>query len=292
MERTERMERRFPRYGWLGVLLVAGGMAVTFARIPPFDAWTTPVCWWGYILFLDAWIKRIAGRSPLSDGRREFFLAWLPLSVVFWLVFEVLNLHLENWYYVNLPRDPLLLSIGAAIAFATILPGMFLSAELFRSLGVFRRCRLAPVRIGGRASVLCCLCGFAFLIVPVVLPREWARYTFGLVWMGFFFLLEPVNHASGAPSVFTDLTKGRLERFLSLMAGGYLCGALWEFWNYWSASKWVYSAPFTPSLRYFEMPLAGFLGFGPFNLEYFAMFGFAMLLLGRRDGEPSEAIAW
>ena len=267
-------------------------MAVTFARVPPWSEWTTPICWWGYILFADALVKRIGGISPLCDRRREFLLAWLPLSVLFWVMFEVVNLHLQNWYYVNLPRDPVLLAAGSIIAFATILPGMFLSAELFRVTGVFRRCRIAPIRVTGRASVVSCLAGFVFLIVPLLLPREWAAYTFALVWMGFFFLLEPVNHASGARSILTDLTGGRVERFLCLLAGGFLCGMLWEFWNFWSASKWVYSAPFTESIRYFEMPMAGFLGFGPFALEYFAMYEFAALIFRKEIGEPSEAIAW
>lgn len=287
-----RMEKRFPLHGWLGPALVVVGEATTFSGLYPFDQWTTPVCWWGYILFVDALLKRLAGRSPLCDRRREFFLGWIPASIVFWLVFEILNLHLQNWYYVNLPRNPYLLALGGAIAFATILPGMFLSAELFRTLGVFRRHRLSAIRVTGRGAVTSCLFGFACLIVPVLLPSEWARYTFAVVWMGFFFLLEPANHASGAPSVLSDLTRGDLERFLCLMAGGYLCGALWEFWNFWSATKWIYSAPFTQSLKYFEMPLAGFLGFGPFALEYFAMYHFIRLPFSKEGKEASEAIAW
>ena len=110
--------------------------------------------------------------------------------------------------------------------------------------------------------------------------------------MGLFFLLEPVNHASGVPSVLTDLTRGRLERFLCLLAAGFVCGLLWEFWNFWSASKWVYSAPFTQDLKYFEMPVAGFLGFGPFALEYFALYNFVRIFRARREEEASEAIAW
>ena len=51
---------------------------------------------------------------------------------------------------------------------STILPGMFLSAELFRATGAFRRCRIVPIRVTGRASVVSCLAGFAFLIVPLV----------------------------------------------------------------------------------------------------------------------------
>ncbi|MHC4472038.1 MAG: hypothetical protein ACYS99_13855 [Planctomycetota bacterium] len=285
-------QQRFPIHGWLGVLLVAAGEVTVFAGIHPYDMWTTPLCWWGYVLLLDAVLKRLAGESPICDRPRVFFLLWLPLSVLFWIGFEVVNLHLENWYYVNLPREPLELTLGAAISFATILPGMFLTAELLRTLGVFRKFRLPPIRVTGWGAVTSCLAGFALLIVPLLLPREEARYTFALVWMGFFFLLEPVNHASGVPSILSDLTRGRLERFICLMAAGVVCGLLWEFWNFWSASKWVYSAPFTQDLKYFEMPVAGFLGFLPFALEYFALYNFARIFGSRGGEEPSEAIGW
>jgi len=285
-------DRRFPAHGWFGILLLAVGEVTVFAAIRPYDMWTTPICWWGYVLLVDAVLKRLAGTSWIVDRPRVFFLSWLPLSVLFWIVFEVVNLHLENWYYVNLPSDPIVLTLGAAVSFATILPGMFLTAELLRTLGVFRRFKITPIRVTGWGSVTSCLMGFAFLIVPLLLAREEARYTFALVWMGFFFLLEPVNHASGVPSLLTDLTRGRVERFLCLMTAGFVCGLLWEFWNFWSAAKWVYSAPFTQDLRYFEMPVAGFLGFGPFALEYFALFSFVRIFRSRDGEDPSEAIAW
>lgn len=284
--------KRFPLTGWVGLLVIAFGEVTVFARIDPWSGWTTPICWVGYVLFADALLCRIAGRSVILDRPRTFFLWWLPLSVVIWLVFEVVNLHLENWYYVGLYDEPALNAIGGTIAFATILPGMFLTAEILRSLGVFRRFRLPPIRVTGAGAVISCLAGFAMLIVPLLLPREIARYTFALVWMGFFFLLEPANHASGAPSILTDLTRGRPERFLCLMTSGFACGLLWEFWNFWSTAKWVYSAPFTPHLKYFEMPFAGFLGFGPFALEYFALVSAASLFLRSEKKETSEAIAW
>jgi len=38
-------------------------------------------------------------------------------------------------------------------------------------------------------------------------------------------------------------------------------------------------------LKIFEMPVAGFLGFGPFAWEYFVMYSFARLLLRRDVGK-------
>jgi hypothetical protein len=41
--------------------------------------------------------------------------------------------------------------------------------------------------------------------------------------------------------------------------------------------------PLGQSLKYFEMPLAGFLGFLPFALEYFTMFHFIASFFTRED---------
>jgi hypothetical protein len=45
--------------------------------------------------------------------------------------------------------------------------------------------------------------------------------------------------------------------------------------------------PFTQNIKYFEMPLAGFLGFGPFALEYRAMYQFCRIFLKRGEEAPS-----
>ncbi|MGH8057298.1 MAG: hypothetical protein ACREOH_08700 [Candidatus Entotheonellia bacterium] len=256
-----------------------------FARI---TQWTTPLCWWGYILAIDALIWKLRGHSLLSDCRREFWLQ-LPLSVVFWLIFEVYNLHLDNWTYIGLPVVWWEEALGAIIAYATIMPGMFLTAELLATLGVFDRFRVPPFHPTARLLYTVMLLGFICLIGPVLLPQAIARYLFALVWIGFILLFEPVLYASGGISFLRDLTEGRLHRILAIVAAGYICGALWEFWNYWATAKWVYTAPFTQDIRFFEMPLAGFLGFGPFAWEFVAMYATVRLLGRVANGVPSAA---
>jgi len=127
--------------------------------------------------------------------------------------------------------------------------------------------------------------GLAFLILPLMLPQPWAVYTFAVVWLGFFLFFEPVNYASGTGSILRDLEDGRIERFLNLMVAGYVCGFCWEFWNYGAECKWIYTAPFSENVRIFEMPLVGFLGFGPFALEYFAFYHFVRIVWRRGDSE-------
>lgn len=283
--------RPFRLHGWIGlaVILLAELTVVAKQLTPPgtetFDIfyrinqWTTPLCWWGYILGIDAAIWKLKGNSLLCDRRQEFWLQ-LPLSVAFWLIFEVYNLHLDNWTYVGLPLTWWEGTLGALIAYATIMPGLFLTAELLATLGIFGRFQVPAFHPTGRLLYTLMLLGFLCLMGPVLVPREIARYLFGLVWVGFILLFEPVLYASGGLSLLRDLTEGRLHRILSFVAAGYICGVLWEFWNYWATAKWVYTAPFTEDIRLFEMPLAGFLGFGPFAWEYVAMYA-TVRLLGR-----------
>lgn len=292
--------RPLPLYGWVGliVILLAELAVVGKQQTAPgaevfnifyrLTQWTTPLCWWGYILWLDAFIWKLKGNSLLCDRRRDFWLQ-LPLSVAFWLIFEVYNLHLDNWTYVGLPSTWWESALGAIIAYATIMPGLFLTAELLETLGIFERFRVPAFRPGGRLLYSLMLLGFLCLMGPILVPREIGRYLFAFVWIGFIPLFEPVLYASGGLSLLRDLSEGRLHRVLSFVAAGYICGVLWEFWNYWATAKWVYTAPFTEDVRFFEMPLAGFLGFGPFAWEFAAMYA-TVRLLGRDSPVTKEAI--
>jgi hypothetical protein len=68
-----------------------------------------------------------------------------------------------------------------------------------------------------------------------------------------------------------------------------VCGVLWETWNYWARVKWMYTVPGFESLKVFEMPLAGFLGFPPFALECVAIVAF-LEALGTRLRRRSQRI--
>jgi hypothetical protein len=62
------------------------------------------------------------------------------------------------------------------------------------------------------------------------------------------------------------------------MGAGMICGLLWEFWNFWTKSKWIYTVPFVGDIKLFEMPILGFLGFAPFALECYVMYNFVCCL--------------
>src|SRR5204863_176764 len=80
-----------------------------------------------------------------------------------------------------------------------------------------------------------------------------ASRLFALVWIGFVFLLDPINYRLGLPSLIGDFAAGRRDRFYSLLASGFACGWFWEFWNYWADAKWRYIFPMFQSWKIFEM---------------------------------------
>jgi len=285
------LAHRYPRYGTVGLaLLLLMETAVLCSRSESFSgypwwlltAWATPACWWGYILAVDAWIFRREGTSLLT-ARRDLFALQCILSVAFWCVFEGYNRVMPGWRYVNLPDDLAGRFVGYAVSFATIMPGIFLTCGLLQCLGAFTRTRMPQFRWSGAALNISALIGALFCVVPPFAPAEWRGYLWAFVWMGPFFLLEPFNYQRGMPSIFRDWERGHLSRTLQLFAAGGLCGLLWEFWNMWAFTKWVYIIPLGHALKYFEMPLVGFLGFLPFALDYFAMFHFVASFFTRED---------
>jgi len=263
-----------PLYTWLGGLLLVLAAAALLADWAVLTTWATPLAWWGYILVLDGVLARRTGSSPLL-GRRRRLLAWTAASLAFWLLFEAYNLHLANWHYLGLPHSFGVRAAGYLLSFVTIVPGVFLTAQALTEARAFgrldavgRRPTLPAIpRLPGALMVL----GAASLVVPLLVEERLARWGFGLVWLGFFLFLDPANHLAGRPSLLADWQRGMWGRTLRLLAAGFLCGLLWECLNYGAATKWVYTVPVLPGRTYFEMPLAGFLGFGPFALELFAM---------------------
>lgn len=265
--------RRLPAYAWIGLLIMVVSEAGMLARIQPFASWHTPTAWTGYILFVDGLVWRRRGDSFIRNSLAELvFMACA--SVPLWVVFELYNkCCLENWYYLGLPDWPPLRHFGYIWSFATIWPAILETGELVSAL----RDRRAPhtradphpchrLRVAGRVSMAA---GGVMLLIPIVYPSP---YLAAPVWLGFFLLLDPLNARAAEESIFGDWCEGHRGRLVNLLAAGLICGFVWEFWNYWAVTKWVYNVPILPHIKIFEMPVLGYGGFPAFALECFAMY--------------------
>lgn len=235
----------------------------------------TPLAWAAFLLVLDGLLSLPAAGgeagSPARRRPRRFAFCFLA-SVPIWLWFDWVNFSFVHaWAYHGLPEAALHRHLMYLIAFGAICPAMFLTAELFRRLGL-DRLRGRPVRLGPVGTGALVALGLGCLAFPFMVRDPLGTLT---MWLAWILLLEPLNRRIGAPSILGDWEAGRYGRTVSLLAGGLACGFLWEFWNYWAVARWTYDLPFMGPLeavRFFEMPVIGLLGFPPFAIECWAMF--------------------
>jgi len=230
--------------------------------VEPVPTWYYHLAWWSYIVAADDVNRRLAGRSLLRDRPAHFL--WLAgVSVLWWTLFELVNLRLGNWYYVmSLPWTPLRWAAGV-LAFASVLPGIVETLALLENLGVPRSVRVRPLASSAGKERAVIALGLACLVLPLL----WPDVFFPLTWGSLVFLLEPWNRRHARRSFLRDLEAGEAGPFLRTLLAGLICGALWEAWNFWARTKWTYTVPGFEGMKVFEMPLAGFLGFPPFAVE-------------------------
>ena len=271
--------RPFSRLGWLGLAVIVAAEILLFLRTPGVTVFFTPIAWTGYLLLIRALVESLGGESRLLSLPKALALAiW---SVPLWLIFEAYNLRLKNWTYVGLPLSPLVAGLGYVWSFATIWPAIFGTADFLRSLGFFRKRSEPRHEWSASTRVATSLTGLVLVVLPVVLPARIGSYLFAFVWVGFVPLLEPLNYHWCGHSLIRDAERGDASTFWSFFAAGWVCGILWEFWNYWAAAKWLYVFPILQNWKIFEMPIPGYLGFLPFAVECFVMYEFLIVVKSR-----------
>lgn len=257
-------------YGITGLAIVFIMESTGILRLRYANIWITPISWYGYILFFDWLIFRRENSSLLMNNTKNFFIM-LPISIVLWCIFELHNLLFHNWVYIGLPENKFLTVLGFAISFATILPAIYETNQFLKSLGLFKSIKVSCQTYTRTRLLIEILFGLALVIITVVFPSV---YTGPLVWLGYLFIFVPLNYLIGAPSILLERKVGRLNDMLTLALSGYICGIVWEALNFWAGAKWRYNVPYFPNIKIFEMPILGFLGFGPFAIEFLAMYDF------------------
>jgi hypothetical protein len=264
-------------------VVLVGSIAGAVAGIEPFATWLYPLAWYPTLALLEAAVVSRGGRFFL--GRPAFLASALAWSVPFWLFFELLNLRLENWYYVFLPRDAAARWLGIALSFATVIPAILVTERLLDALGVADTLRTRSIRMP-RGRILP-----AIGALMLGLALAWPRAFFPLVWGGVFLLIDPwvLGHAPER-SLLGDIERGRPGRIVRLLGAGLAVGLLWEAFNIAARGKWIYTVPGFEDFKLFEMPVMGFLGFPFFALEAFT--AWQALVMAGLAAPAEERHAW
>ncbi len=260
----------------------------------------TPLAWLAYVMLLAGILTRMDGVSYVRRYRNRLAVCWL-FSVPAWCYFDWMNFYfmrdprtgLRAWEYVNLPPDFVDRLLGYLLAFGAIAPGMFLTAEVLQRLGLYKigQSGKFELRNGKRPSMLLptFIIGILLTPIPILIGTPASNLA---IWVGMWALLDPINCLCERPSILRDWHEGRFGRTLALGAAGLICGFLWEFWNFWATTKWVYHLPFLGGLeryKYFEMPVMGLIGFVAFGIETWTMWQTALLIFARFvEGERGE----
>lgn len=270
--------------GFAAFVVLLFSQLCMFLKLEPFFTWFYLFAWWSYIILIDSIIFKLKGNSLIRSRGKEILIlsGW---SVVFWFIFESVNLFLENWYYINLPANVFLRRAGIILAFATVLPGIFETVELIEITNTYRyfstkRFKCSKFFLGILFST-----GVLFACLSMAFPKLF----FPLIWGSFTLILEPILYLTGGRSLLKDFENGNPRKVLILLTSGLICGFLWEFWNFWSYSKWVYTLPFLNQAKIFEMPMAGFLGFPPFAIDCYVMYNFVSFF--RKDPSWEKTIS-
>jgi len=264
----------FRKYGIAGIILILIAQVNFIFKIEPLASWYFPVIWFGYIFTLDAINYKLHRKSLITNNFKKFIFL-IILSAAIWWTFEFFNVAVKNWSYFHATgySEPLWLRryIFRTLAFGSVLPAIFITFEFFKGIHFLDKFKLNKKhRINKWFLNIMVILGILCILLPLLLPK----FTFPLIWLSFFFFLDPINYLHKRPSIISHLKDKRLKIPIALILAGLICGFFWEFWNYWAAVKWSYNIPYVGFFKIFEMPILGYLGYIPFALELYAMYYF------------------
>ncbi len=252
----------------VALLVLTAGWVLLVMDIEPVPTWFYVFAWYPILVLADEFAHAVSGRGRVFASPRRI-VSLLGWSAVIWLIFEVANFRLQNWYYVFLPAAPVERWIGIIVSFATVVPAVVLAERALDAIGVGRSWRAQPLAFGPGHRNGVMLLGVVSLGLTVVWPRIFFPLTWGAAWL----LADPIVHRLRPQwSLLADAARGDWGRIGRLMLGGLGIGLLWETFNFFARGQWIYTVPWLEHLKLFEMPPLGFLGFPFFALEAWALY--------------------
>ena len=136
---------------FLAAFVHVSGYALLARRIEPFMYNFYVVAWWSYIALVDAALA-LKSKHFLIFNRELPLL--LIISAAFWCMFELINLRIQNWYYVNLPSMGLIRFVGYLLAYGTVIPGIYVTQKAFAAL--LGSIRVRPLSFGFNTNLHSC----------------------------------------------------------------------------------------------------------------------------------------
>jgi hypothetical protein len=271
-------EKRFPAYGWIGMGLTALFWILNWTLSGLRTQWAFFPLWVGFCLTIDALVLQRTGTSLLTRNPSRYVGLFIVSAPAWWL-FELTNWHLQNWRYAGAEAfSPLQFWFWATLNFTTVIPAVFGSAELMRSL-LLKPVKGPVIRPTKAITTGFFLAGWGML----GLMAAWPRIFFPFVWISLYFILEPINIRLGYRSMLEWTKDGNWTPVVALWLGVLLTAFFWEMWNFLSYPKWVYQVPWGNWYHLFEMPLLGYAGYLPFALELSAMYHLLAGLFGSKQ---------
>jgi len=269
----EKSHRRFPWWGWLGLMVLICAWVLAWNRFEWFSILqphTYPLIWFSFIFVLNALKFKKTGRC-LMINRTKFFLWLFPLSALFWWIFEYLNRFVQNWNYHGTSYGPWNYFWLATVSFSTVLPAVLSMSDWLLSYSPINRgfARFTVIKLN-RPRII----AFVVLVsttITLFLIGIFPNYLFPLVWVSPGLIVISIQSLQGEKHVLQGITDGDWRILVSAALAALLCGFFWEMWNIHSLSKWEYSIPFVHKFQIFEMPILGYSGYLPFGLECIAV---------------------
>lgn len=249
-----------------GVVIFCLGLTAMAGLVPFLADYTYPIVWWGMLLIVDAWIDRRRGLSLWRRQLPHFVLVTIPISVLFWLLFEGMNLPAPQWRYKGGVDSLHAEVLFGFIAFATVIPIMVESYWLVAGEFCLPQALLAAFR---KHRIFSILLGVAFAAIPFFNDVFWFNQG---IWLAPALVLLP----------FAKIRRcAHPRRFAAgLIVSGVMAGFFWELFNYWARTHWEYLIlPGAPHL--FQMPLPGYIGFIPFALTSLVVYEHQLRLSSR-----------
>ncbi|MBL7164623.1 MAG: hypothetical protein ISS57_18705 [Anaerolineales bacterium] len=272
--------RKFPAHGWLGAALITIFWPLNWVLPGPRTHWGFFPLWLGYCLAMDGLVLRRTGTSLLTRSWRKYIGLFLISAPVWWL-FEVLNWRLQNWHYDGRELfTDLEYGLLASVAFSTVIPAVFGTAELISSFAWVRRLGRGPkISADNRTTTGFFLAGWIMLSLMLI----WPRYLFPFIWLSIYFIMEPINIWLGNRNLVLGTQERDWRPVIALWVGVLITAFFWEFWNFHAYPKWIYTVPFVDFWHIFEMPLLGYGGYLPFALELYAVYHLVLGVLGDKN---------